>query len=124
MNREIKFRIWDGTSFYFASVSDLLDGYPSEHKCLNSELVFQQFTGLEDKNGKEIYEGDILRFYKNKPYQADYEVYWEKYGFSLISAKRDGDDFGVYTKDLHFFKRDKPEIIGNIFENPELLENA
>lgn len=86
--------------------------------------IVQQFTGLEDKNGREIYEGDILRFYKNKSYQADYEVYWEKHGFSLISAKRDGDDFGVYTKDLHLFKGDEPEIIGNIFENPELLNNV
>lgn len=122
MSREIKFRIWDRTSFYFASVSDLLDGYPSEHKCLNSELVFQQYTGLKDENGKEIYEGDILECYKNRGVvvfedmeDAAFEcVFIEDY----LEGKRQGE-FMIFGE--NFFSV-KSKIIGNIFENPELLK--
>lgn len=69
-----------------------------------------QFTGLHDKNGKEIYEGDIV--------DVNYTV---KY---IDPDKQDEEEFHKFANDdLYRFVRDKyAEVIGNIYENPELLE--
>lgn len=135
--REIKFRIWDkntnkfliddkeyeylvsAKSFQCLQVNQRFIG---EHDGYMPKAIIQQFTGLKDSQKKEIYEGDILRFHTGKPYQAEYEVIWQGGGFSLISAKRDGDDFGVFTKNIEFVPSDNPVIIGNVFENPELTK--
>ena len=67
-----------------------------------------QFTGLNDKNGKEIYEGDIVR----GP------------GFGAVSVYFDGGRFCLYFLGDEYWNEyaDKIEVIGNIHENPELLE--
>lgn len=125
--REIKFRAWDAKNKKFpktfigfhvtgeCSAFDLLKQYSLEEFC---ELEIQQFTGSKDDKKVDIYEGDIVRLNAKEAYQADYEVIWDKCGFSLISAGRDGDDFGVYTANLKMLGRDTIVVIGNIFENP------
>lgn len=117
MNREIKFRAWlvydkkwfDGNVLYYMSNCDI----PNE-----SEVVFQQYTGLKDKNGKEIYEGDVVRFIDDTtipdiPTECITEVFWwdVMVCFSLKNTHHE----------LNFTTCDKMEIIGNIYENPELL---
>ena len=79
-----------------------------------------QYTGLEDKNSKEIYEGDIVRFTwhsvlcsSEKPIDRRYEVVYIDGGF------RQADTYGAIG---NWYKWDEVEIIGNIYENPELLE--
>jgi hypothetical protein len=120
--REIKFRAWDGTEnrFYpwtddlFVSCSgkifevdydDIEEGTPIE--CFSC-FEIEQFTGLHDKNGKEIYEGDIVR----GP------------GFGAVSVYFDGGRFCLYFLGDEYWNEyaDKIEIVGNIHENPELLE--
>jgi uncharacterized phage protein (TIGR01671 family) len=84
-----------------------------------------QFTGLHDKNNKEIYEGDVcnIRQYEHLDRTKTWikaEVLWgceHGWGFrSYYNGKWKGDFFGT-----RFVEVDEIEIIGNIFENPELL---
>lgn len=110
MNRPIKFRAWHTGRMWIEGAED--NGtYPTD--CLvvlrDNGSPLMQFTGLLDKNGKEIYEGDILKTDSG----AHNKVCWR-------------DDFACFC--LRFSKgaslnidgADKYEIIGNIWENPEL----
>ena len=119
--REIKFRAWDGNKIW-TNLTELqfgINGYsgnraisfhlPSGGFCTTEHLM--QFTGLKDKNGKEIYEGDILSSWDtNFEVTFNNSVYWVK-GISKLKA------FMLYD----FMKQEGHEIIGNIYENPELL---
>lgn len=79
------------------------------------DIELMQYTGLKDKNGKEIYEGDILRYDNFR----DWLISWHEAGFYLQNFFRGmGDaDYFILTHDLAITR----EIIGNIYENPELL---
>ena len=85
--------------------------------------ILQQFTGLKDGKKKDIYEGDILLLNKDNTYKSYYEVIFEDGTFFLINAKREGDTFGIFTKNLFAaLETDSPIVVGNIFENKELLK--
>lgn len=80
------------------------------------ECEIMQFTGLTDKNGKEIYEGDIL---------SD-----EKGGYGIVEycqpqfvAWADGKHFALAGGKINMFRLEYTEVIGNIYENPELMQN-
>lgn len=75
-----------------------------------------QYIGLRDKNGKEIYEGDIL---KNKR-EENFKLYWNEKmsAFYLQNILWPNDDIAV-----KYYRIENFEIIGNIFENKELLDN-
>ena len=79
-------------------------------------LELQQFTGLKDKNGKEIWEGDIIAVIQHDlggwSVHVRYVVEWDEYKFRL---------FSTHTSESMSYC-DEAEIIGNICENPELLE--
>jgi uncharacterized phage protein (TIGR01671 family) len=93
--------------------------YPSDRQC-----VVMQFTGLTDKNGKEIYEGDILKYVRltNKLKEAKDILFveWCTWSYALFKMRNNERSyFTILDKIISI----KCEIIGNIYENPELLLN-
>jgi uncharacterized phage protein (TIGR01671 family) len=124
---QIKFRAWDKKKKEWSGGwggRELWD-FPPEWSKEPSRFVFVQFTGLKDKNGKEIYEGDILRYTKtynvllkgSRPVSKIEYHYWEVF-FSERGqwCMRKGD-----TSSSVAGQNDRHEIIGNIFENLELI---
>ena len=113
-SREIKFRAWQ-TEYkkmeYLGSIGRMINLYDSTWFDDNF-FKLMQYTGLKDKNGKEIYEGDIIEFTVGK-FKA--EVMWNDKGFWGIKCD-------VFCNDTLYFPETK--VIGNIYENPELLENG
>lgn len=92
-----------------------------------SDCVFEQWTGLYDKNGKKIYEGDILRheFY---PHNKNFVMKWNVLSWELFDAKEYDDEYMECDISLDVkndngrWTVDEVVVIGNTFENPELLK--
>lgn len=88
----------------------------------DSDLKIMQYTGIKDKNGKEVYEGDIIKYSSDviNSFYGTNEIFREvrfKYGMYGIKGIEDGTHipFGNILKCQY-------EVVGNIYENPELLE--
>jgi uncharacterized phage protein (TIGR01671 family) len=84
----------------------------------SSSTILMQFTGLKDKKGTEIYEGDILKFVTNG---FDAETFITTIIFDKCSFKLQNNRALFYFGQSDFTKVDDAIVIGNIFENPELL---
>lgn len=123
--RTIKFRAFQDNIMYYQDVMYYRDesGICSTKYFLDKlyeDAALMQFTGLYDKNGKEIYEGDIVKAY-NLIYTIEF-----KYGaFIFVNEvyKLDWRDIANKNRDYRLYEDviENFEIIGNIYENPELL---
>lgn len=107
--REIKFRAWNNELKIMHKVGD---DYGTTHEldCVNyfkqgQPVALLQYTGLKDVNGVEIYEGDIIEHYVTA---------WNTGGYG---------DWKREVVNIRSLPMDKSKVIGNIYENPELLEN-
>jgi len=141
MNREIKFRTWDKQLKQFAEWTNRDPFFDTSHGQIffwervqredgsydgdiilqdhGDRFVLQQYTGLKDKNEKEIYEGDIIQYDRcDSAYDLILKsvvyFYNGQFGFDLKGFN-----------DMFFALGDEfcPEIIGNIFENPDYFKN-
>ena len=130
MSREIKFRCWDKYNKEMLDVEDLhWDDCTREFSIRTTmysdyfdieDMILMQYTGLKDKNGKEIYEGDIIKVI----YKDEIEIYSVIYDesfccFRMVTVKDfPNDNFLDFADE----ERDLYEVIGNIYENTELLK--
>ena len=125
--REIKFRAWDNDKMYKCIVgnTDVKDNdyicplvWDKERKdWLHSDTCkIMQYTGLKDKNGKEIYEGDILLYLTKTKTVVSYK------NGAFVRNYRNSNMYLLYDTLAVDGCLEDYEVIGNIYENPELLE--
>jgi len=137
--REIKFRAWNGGKMVFQNLTSN-SGISIFFGSLERNAEIMQYTGLKDKNGKEIYEGDILLIPDEwtepildygqgptEPFNHLAEVMlhkeWATFGLTITESGNWYDKgFCSFEGASGINGLDKFEVIGNIHENPELLE--
>ena len=121
--RELKFRIWDKIGEVFRGnlykylinahtgelevwvFSDLYDEWYNTYD--DKDLIVQQYTGLQDKNGKDIYEGDVVS--GKYCHSSDVKIVVRYYD-------------GAFNISSEYWQKDSLIVLGNIFENPELIQ--
>ena len=143
MVREIKFKAWDksaemmiepegddaifmnlsGKQFLITSYKQLPELVIKQEKDYNGKdrYLFLQYTGLKDKNGKEIYEGDIIKFNEDWIYKVIWEEGSRNYlsGYTVEQIKGEPN---IIPDNRMYMMGVVGEVIGNKFENPELMK--
>lgn len=140
--RELKFRVWDNLEKDYLNEEDIaidnlgnifiFERYDNNDSDLwytrllpdldNKRHVIEQYTGLKDKNGRDIYEGDIVKYYPRHN-GVPYRVYWANESAKFLIGRK-----GVVGQELSsvMYNLDTGrillEVIGNVHKNPELLE--
>lgn len=126
MNREIKFRLWDNVDYM--STPFTLQDIQDKKIQFTSDCKIMQFAGLLDKNGKEIYEGDIICIdeYNAWDWRGVVKFSHGVFGAEWLANIESQSMVGSWGQKHNLRKLDddildRHVIIGNIYENPELL---
>lgn len=136
--REISFRVWDGREMRFPPALGEWDDSDHHHFFTYNKKpsVMMQFTGLTDKNGEKIYEGDILaikfhpRYYSRISWKGVPDciakVIWDFSGFRLAAKGKEDSRYADFHDEKGSYKMFEmslkhTKVLGNIYENPELL---
>jgi len=113
--REIKFRAWDADS----KPPRMIEGNHIQHLSIvyieRASMPLMQYTGLKDKNGVEVYEGDIFKSENHNP--LNFQVEFVEGAWCATSPY-----VKDYPTEMYHFSLESIEVISNIHENPELLE--
>lgn len=134
--RELKFRAWDGEKLHLwysethPAAHSLGCTHPKLHYLPISYLVgdsndwvWEQFTGLKDRDGRDIYEGDICD--GNWPYAKRCAVVWDEargsFMFRGVAGNGLGNGGAAYDSKGYKLNAAKVTVIGNVHQNPELL---
>ena len=139
--RELKFRVWSEEDKQYrtdCSACKLFNGKTGCPATIYNEegdrFDIEQYTGLKDKNGKEIYEGDIVEALIDSVWTTgsndalfgkkswELEVYWDEMRYALMWHVLGSKTCPDRVYDFYDRKITEIEVIGNIHESPELLE--
>jgi uncharacterized phage protein (TIGR01671 family) len=131
-SRIFKFRVWSNShQTWITRQLQFDDQFLNNTRALfvNDDCVIQQFIGLKDKKGKDIYEGDFLKadystFTKHGVFSTEFEVIFE-YGKFRLKHIKSAETFVDFSKNdmINTIQSKELEIIGNIFENKDSIEN-
>jgi uncharacterized phage protein (TIGR01671 family) len=132
-NRELKFRAFyenklymqeycGGFSYFIHNDSDALTLEDIFVAAERQKCIIQQYTGIKDKNGIPIFEGDLVQYNQNSNYDGiNFEVVWSDASFGWVLKSKTGD---YLTNQItpNGPRYNFLEVIGNIFENPKLIK--
>lgn len=133
--REIKFRAWDKKAKKFIPTRNIVwndnglvginMGFSRKEKRFIGNIKIMQYTGLKDKNGKDIYEGDLIKDDEGEIEEVKPPEIFECDAFKVYGYKFCSGHFidARGEKTLERFYSHQPEIIGNIYENPDLIKD-
>lgn len=125
MKREIKFRAWD------TDHQKMLTGFDIFKECYcdvimdhsKDSIKWMQFTGLKDKNGKEIYEGDVIKYFLDCSFDTGIdEPRYVDETREFVETVYWIDEIAGFNPFCNTECEENTEVIGNIYENPELTE--
>ena len=123
--REIKFRAWDKTLNKIHSWSTIENHFTLEELLDDNFFKAMQYTGLKDKNGNEIYDGDYIRYsmrtINGSIYTHVCRVFQHESGTWRIEGYHE-DNHSYETKGTVYAAHLICEVIGNVYENQELVK--